>query len=42
MLKSIEQMPALELVTGALTQSGFASLETEGFDIRNDLQVFFL
>jgi SAM-dependent methyltransferase len=42
MRKSIEQMPALELVTGALTQAGFTSLETEGFDIRNDLQDFFL
>ena len=42
MLKSIEQMPALELVTRALTQSGFTSLETERFDIRNDLQDFFL
>ena len=42
MLKSIEQMPALELVTGALTQAGFTSVETEGFDIRDDLQDFFL
>ncbi len=42
MRMSIEQMPALDLVTGALTQAGFTSLETEGFDIRNDLQDFFL
>jgi len=42
MLKSIEQMPALDLVTGALTQAGFESIDTEGFDIRDDLQDFFL
>ena len=40
--KSIEQMPALDLVTGALTQAGFTSIDTEGFDIRDDLQDFFL
>ena len=42
MLKSIEQMPELDLVTSVLTQAGFTSLETEGFDIREDLQDFFL
>jgi hypothetical protein len=42
MLKSIEQMPALDLVTGALTQAGFTSIDTEGFDIRDGLQDFFL
>ena len=42
MVKSIEQMPALDLVTGALTQAGFTSIDTEGFDIRDDLQDFFL
>ena len=42
MVKSIEQMPALDLVTGALTQAGFTSIDTKGFDIRDDLQDFFL
>ena len=42
MVKSIEQMPVLDLVTGALTQAGFTSIDTEGFDIRDDLQDFFL
>ena len=42
MLKSIEYMPAQDLVTGALTQAGFTSIDTEGFDIRDDLQDFFL
>ena len=42
MLKSIEQMPALDLVAGALTQAGFTSIDTEGFDIQDDLQDFFL
>ena len=31
-----------ELVTGALIRAGFASIETERFDIRDDLQDFFL
>ena len=35
-------MPALDLVTGALTQAGFTSIDTEGFDIRDDVQDFFL
>ena len=42
MLKSIEQMLALDLVTGALTQAGFTSIDTKGFDIRDDFQDFFL
>jgi len=42
MVKSIVQMPALDLVTGALTGAGFTSIETEGFDIQDDLQDFFL
>ena len=41
-LKSNEYMPAQDLVTGALTQAGFTSIDTEGFDIRDDLQYFFL
>ena len=35
-------MRALDLVTVALTQAGFTSIDTEGFDIRDDLQDFFL
>jgi hypothetical protein len=42
MLKSIEYMPAQDLVTGALAQAGFTSIDTEGFDIGDDLQDFFL
>ena len=42
LLKSIEQMLALDLVTGALTQAGFTSIDTKGFDIRDDFQDFFL
>ena len=42
MIMSLEQMPALDLVTGALTQSGFTSIDTEGFDIGDDLQDSFL
>jgi len=41
-LKSIEQMPALDLITAALTQAGFTSIDTESFDIQDDLQDFFL
>ena len=40
--ESIEQTPALDLVTGALTQAGFTPIDTEGFDIRDNLQDFFL
>ena len=42
MLTSIEQMLALDLVAGALTQAGFTSIDTKGFDIRDVFQDFFL
>ena len=35
-------MKALVLVTGALTQAELTSIDTEGFDIRDSLQGFFL
>jgi superfamily II DNA or RNA helicase len=41
-IKSIVQMPVLDLVTGALTRAGFTFIETEGLDIRDDLQDLFL
>jgi ubiquinone/menaquinone biosynthesis C-methylase UbiE len=40
--KSAEQMPALAAVTEALFESGFQSIETEDYSVREDLQDFFL
>jgi ubiquinone/menaquinone biosynthesis C-methylase UbiE len=42
MVRSIVQMPGLQAIVQALRQSGFASIHTEPYEVRTDLQDLFL
>jgi SAM-dependent methyltransferase len=42
MERSVAQMPSLQEILQALEQSGFAAIHTESYEVRHDLQDFFL
>jgi hypothetical protein len=40
--RSVAQMPSLQEILQALEQSGFVAIHTESYEVRHDLQDFFL